>query len=84
MPYWITFTEGRGGCVEASSAKEAERIALEATGRRVSKVSTLPYPADPRINTVEHPKYGVCPSFCFDPTRCAGSTACPKPYSCVE
>lgn len=25
-----------------------------------------------------------CPSFCYDPRRCAGRTACPKRYACSE
>jgi hypothetical protein len=82
--FWLNFADGKQGCVEADTAGEATKIGLELRGSAVIQIRTLPYPADPRINPVDHPTYGVCPSFCYTPTRCAGSPSCPKPYSCVE
>lgn len=96
MSFWVTFEDGSSGCVEApiehqfKSENWDERlseigvIASEIKGVAVTKVERLPYPASPRLNPQDWPDYGRCPSFCFSPRECAGSTSCPKRYSCVE
>jgi hypothetical protein len=82
--YWLKFPTKPSGCVEADDEKTARSIATEAQGQAPKSCQDLPYPGDPRINRVEHPKWGVTPSFCIDPNRCAGRTSCPRNYSCVE
>lgn len=82
--YWLTFKDHKHGCVEAENETAAKEIGKQVTGSEVTNVKSLPYPAEPRLNKYEDPKYGVCPSFCFDPTKCCGRTACPQRYSCVE
>lgn len=82
--FWLKFNERPSGCVEAKDEKEAAVVAKEATGFDAVSVQNLPYPANPRINQYDDPKYGVCPSFCFKPRECAGNTSCPQRYSCVE
>ncbi|AMR77633.1 hypothetical protein [Cupriavidus nantongensis] len=82
--FWLKFNDYPAGCVEAKSESDAKEIAKEVTGHEAASCESLPYPAQPRINKYVDPKYGVCPSFCFKPEQCAGHTACPQPYSCVE
>lgn len=82
--FWLKFNERPSGCVEAKDEKAAAAIAKEITGFDAASVKNLPYPANPRINQYDDPKHGVCPSFCFAPTKCAGNTSCPQRYSCVE
>jgi hypothetical protein len=82
--YWIKFPSKPAGCVQADDEDKAKAIAFEAMGEEPKSCQSLPYPATPRINKIEHPQWGVTPSFCFDPDRCAGKTSCPKNYSCVE
>ena len=97
MSYWVTFEDGTSGCVEFKfdgteawpERQERVKAATEAElSRKVSKVESLPYPANPRLITVEYEdtkgrKYN-CPSFCFSPRECAGSSSCPKRYSCSD
>lgn len=82
--FWLTFNERPAGCVEALDEAAAAATAKEITGFDATSVKSLPYPANPRINTYDDPKYGVCPSFCFKPGECCGNTSCPQRYSCVE
>ena len=82
--YWINFEGHRSACVEADDEQAATAIAAEATGSAVKTCAVLPYPAEPRLNKFEHPKWGISPSFCFKPTECKGRTACPQSYSCTE
>lgn len=82
--FWINFDGHKAGCVEADDWQNAKIIAEKETGFSVTTVEPLPYPAEPRINKVEHPKWGVCPSFCFKPEQCKGNTSCPQRYSCTE
>lgn len=93
MSYWVTFEDGKTGCVEfkfdgseplPARLERVKALTEEELGRKVSKVESLPYPADPRLITVEWEPYGKTPSFCFDPRNCAGSSSCPKRYSCTE
>lgn len=82
--FWLKFKERASGCVEAKDEVEAAAIAKQETGFDATSVQSLPYPANPRINKFNDPKYGVCPSFCFKPQECCGKTSCPQRYSCTE
>lgn len=82
--YWLKFNDRLPGCVEANNEDDAKSVAKEATGSEPTSCQTLPYPAEPRINRHKDPKYGACPSFCYEPKKCAGVTSCPQNYSCVE
>lgn len=93
MPWWIDFEDGSAGCLETpigyearrgTSREEMKKLAAETKGVAVTRIRSLPYPAQPRLNPQEDPEFGVTPSFCFDPRNCAGSTSCPKRYSCVD
>lgn len=82
--YWVKFDGHKAGCVEAENESAAKVAGKELTGCEVSEVKSLPYPASPRLNPWKHPKHGVCPSFCFNPEKCAGNSSCPQRMSCVE
>lgn len=91
MSYWVTFVDGTEGCVEfqfdapeptADRLERVKRLTEQELGRTVSKVDTLPHPANPRLIKVVHEKYGACPSFCFQPRQCVGRSSCPRPYAC--
>lgn len=100
MSYWITFKDGSHGCVErpvpdgyvdgnvldysAFTPELALALATELTGKDATSAETLPYPANPRINRAAWPRSGVCPSFCFTPSVCAGRGSCPRRISCVD
>lgn len=82
-PWWVT-AEGKGsGCVEALNETEARAIGAEKLGAPVTECQQLPYPASPRLH-IEPGHYGVCPSFCYQPSRCEGRSCCPQSISCVE
>lgn len=84
--YWVKFNGRTPGCVEAKSEAEASALAKQITGHEVVSCKILPYPANPRLNGVDgwdHTK-GECPSFCYNPEKCQGHTACPQHYSCTE
>ncbi|AGF91038.1 hypothetical protein SXHG_00016 [Synechococcus phage MRHenn-2013a] len=76
--YWVRFKDGKKGCIQADG-REAAYIEAESLGEVVS-FQPLPYPASPRIGN----NNDGCPSFCYDPDRCAGNTCCHKSYSCTE
>lgn len=82
--YWLKFEGKPAGCVEAASEEDAKRIGAEAMGVAVLECSSLPYPANPRINKHIHPGHGPCPSFCYSPEQCKGRTSCPQRIGCVE
>ena len=83
--YWVTFSEGKGGYVDATDANNAMEIAKDKTGRKPVRAQTLPYPANPIIyQGPGHPKYGPCPPFCYTPEECVGRGSCPKSYACSE
>jgi hypothetical protein len=82
--YWLTFEGDKPGCVDAESDYDAKLIGEHVTGKKVTKVESLPYPATPRIHSYIHPVYGQTPSFCTSPTECKGRTSCPQRYSCTE
>jgi hypothetical protein len=91
MSYWIKFADGSEGCVECqfdSPEPFPERIERVKTlteqqlGKPVASAEVIPYPAAPRLIMVKHPKYGACPSFCFQSRQCLGRTSCPRPYAC--
>jgi hypothetical protein len=82
--YWIEFDGHKSSCVEADTEQEAKHIASDLTGKTVTACAVIPYPAEPRLNKVEHPQWGITPSFCFKPESCKGHTACPQRYSCTE
>lgn len=83
MAEWVTFKKPvlfdrrviHGICIEgpkgAAMAKEMGEIV---------SISSLPYPADPRLKTDED----GCPSFCFSPESCKGHHSCPRSYACSE
>lgn len=76
-PYWITWKDGSGCCVEADSMEEIEAYCKKIRGVGPASVMSLPYPADPRIGPTTD-----CPSFCRSPELCAGFHACPHSRSC--
>lgn len=83
-PYWLTFDGRRPACMEAATEEEAKRVGAELAGCAVVAIKVLPYPAEPRLRPFVHPTRGQMPSFCFEPSKCAGRTACPGRYSCTE
>lgn len=83
-PYWVTFTAGDAGCVEAASEAAAEALAWTITSEKPSSVKRLPYAADPRLNKWLRPDGAVAHSFCMRPNTCQGRTSCPLTYSCTE
>jgi len=84
VPFWVTYRGSPPGCVEAVDDAEASRLAAELAGEPALSVARLPYPALPRLNPATQPHGGTTPSFCFRPSQCQGSTACPQRLSCVE
>ena len=79
IPFWLVFVNGKSGCVEAKTLAEAMKLGAELSGQEVITADILPYPAEPRLN-----KASDCPSFCYQPSRCKGRTACPQSYACSE
>jgi hypothetical protein len=96
--FWIKFVDGSEACCEGQGPFDAKVIAEHVSGKLVApavaepnkwriedySVQSLPYPAHPVIWQLDHPVNGKTPTFCHDPTRCAGKTACPQSYSCTE
>lgn len=82
--YWVTFKGFPAMTVEAEDEAGVKALASNMLGKEVTKIESLPYPALPRLTRHEYPKHGVCPSFCFKPEQCKGSTSCPQSYSCTE
>lgn len=76
MAFWVEFEGRPAACLEGTEAEVRVRAAALGT---VKSVKPLPYPAEPRPG----PR-GSCPSFCWQPAKCAGFTACPRPYACSE
>lgn len=66
------------------TADNALTLASTLKGVQATKAQPLPYPAQPRLNVQQWPRYGACPSFCYTPTQCAGHSSCPKRISCVD
>jgi hypothetical protein len=62
-------------CTDAVKKKAAE----VKPGVETTVISSLPYPADPRLGTTS-----TCPPFCYSPSVCAGRSSCPKSYACSE
>jgi hypothetical protein len=83
-PYWVTFTGRPPACMEAPTEEAARTDAASLTGCEVLTVKRLPYPATPRLRAFDHPQHGHIPAFCINGAQCAGTTACPRRYSCVE
>lgn len=100
QPYWVTLSDGSGVCSEGLSAQHAARIVEKVTGKKVRRqsgkedapdwqgdvfvVEVLPYPASPVVWRFDDPVGPPTPAFCFQPKKCAGKTACPRPRSCVS
>lgn len=85
MPWWVDFEGRASACVESYDGEDAARkLAEELGGAPVKQIRPLPYPANPRLNSIHHGAYGPCPSFCYSPTICAGRGSCPKSYACSE
>ena len=89
--FWVTFTDGSSGCCQGSSEYDAKIIAEKLTGKTVAggqyqdiAAKRLPYPANPVIWMLDHPVYGKCPTFCFRPKECAGSSFCPQNRACND
>ncbi len=77
IPYWVTFTDRSPGCIEAAGRAEALEKGM-AFGNAI-EAKILPYPANPRLGETS-----CCPSFCFQPSGCAGRSCCPRNISCVD
>lgn len=84
FPFWVRFSKGAAGCVEAVDSAAAERLAARLTGLQVTKAEPLPHPARPRINSYRQPEGGYAPSLCHKPNECAGKTWCQRQPSCTE
>lgn len=83
--YWVSGEKGQAaGCIEAYSDPGARSEYLLLYGAEPEKCELLPYPAQPRLKTIERPGYGTFPSFCYEPHRCKGRSSCPQRYSCTE
>lgn len=80
-PYWVTFKNAPSGCVEDETIEAAREQATKAFGT-VTTIHVLPYPANPRLTPEE--KRSKCPSFCYQPTKCAGHNSCRARYACSE
>lgn len=76
--FWIEFDDGDKGSITAASVPEAMREAERIKGKAAKAASPLPYPANPRLNTVG------APTFCFNPERCKGRTSCPNLRGCDD
>jgi hypothetical protein len=79
-PFWVRFDGHSPACVEDVSKEAAKAQAEKLTGKAVTSIETLPYPAKPRISE----KQSECPDFCYSPEQCKGRTSCPKRYACSE
>ena len=88
MAYWMKFENGKAGCVEAGTPKEAIRLGEKKVGSKHTSIDMLPYPADPRLVVKKYVDADgsecTFPSFCWTPEECKGRHSCPKSYSCVE
>lgn len=89
--YWVKFTDGTAGYCEGVNEYDAAKIAEKVSGKTVGggpykdfTMKRLPYPAKPVIWQLDHPVHGKCPEFCYQPSKCAGHTACPSNHSCTE
>lgn len=82
MNWWITFADRAPACVYGGTEDKARELA--ARSGTVETVTTLPYPARPRLDDREGWGDGQCPSFCHTPHDCAGRTSCPRRPSCVD
>jgi hypothetical protein len=78
-PWWITFEDGVGACVEALSWESALDIASELDDRKIASCNFLPYPASPRLHRATD-----WPSFCMRPATCQGKTSCPRERACND
>jgi len=76
--YWVTFSDRPAASVWTETEETARTIA-ERHGT-VAKIEILPYPAEPRLDDPTH----SMPSFCWQPTSCAGKTSCPRDFPCVD
>jgi hypothetical protein len=84
--FWVSFRDGKqpaAACIEADDLPSALAQAEQITGRKPHAAETLPYPAEPRLNKHDGP-WGICPSFCYRPERCAGNTSCRERRSCTD
>ena len=79
-PYWVTFANAPSGCVEDETIEKAREQAGDYG--RVMTVMVLPYPANPRLSP--EGKRSKCPSFCYQPSKCAGQSSCRARYACSE
>lgn len=89
--YWLTFTDGSAGFCQGANEFDAKQIAEKLTGKTVAggqyqdiAAKSIPYPAEPIIWQLDHPRHGKCPSFCYEPKKCAGHTSCPQRRSCCD
>lgn len=82
--FWITFENGAKASCDGESEYDSKMIAEKLSGKKVSVIKPLPYPAKPSIWIYKHPIHGECPQFCYKPNECCGKTACPQNYSCTE
>jgi hypothetical protein len=78
--YWLTFSDGTRGSIQAANEQAAREKADEVKHSEiVVKMATLPYPANPVLARTND-----CPAFCWQPDKCAGHTACPRPRACDD
>lgn len=82
--WWVKFNDGKSACVDAKDEGHAIQLGSELSGKQAVSADRLPYPATPRLNANRHPKFGMCPAFCYRPDQCKGRTSCPQNYACSE
>jgi hypothetical protein len=89
--FYLTFTDGSKDSCQGESEYHAKLIAEKFSGKTVAggkyadiAAKSLPYPAEGCIWRFDDPVSGKCPTFCYDPKRCAGRTSCPQNYACTE
>jgi hypothetical protein len=76
--FWVKFTTGYPAFIDAKNEDHARAEAATLSKREVKEIFTLPYPAEPQLNTTD------CQPFCYTPEMCKGHTCCPKNYACTE
>lgn len=83
--FWMQFSDRTWACAWVPTEQEARDLAT-AQGKNVVLVSTLPYPARPRLDDASSwdAEKDHCPSFCYRPADCKGKTSCPQRPSCTS
>jgi len=82
--FWVKFGNHSAGCVEGRTEMEAREAAEALDLGGVVKMTSIPYPARPRLHSIANAEGFISPSFCTEPARCSGHTFCPKRPCCTD